>query len=445
MSLQQKSGVNLKRKSEDKLEGNVKLRHNASTFHLLTVDFYSKQTSKRPASSEGAKVVAMSDNTPESSTTPGSTDTSNPTTCSNATQVQVWDGSLEQGVLQIKCLYVAIKNGNANPEKIKQRKDSVRAFLFYLEHELGPSPLLQKHKVDLALELIKKKADEGIYPEDIAVKGADLFDRFEAENWGSADITEQSESEEETAPNLSSSTAQSAAATRRGNEETAIALFPPPQHPIWGISGIMHGLGRKVNKVGAYSYVSDPRYVSEKRDFKVFGDNQLQPGDWWPMQRLALFHGAHGSAGGGISGCPELGCWSIVIAGNSPYHGMDEDLGETVFYSGDSSLDNTNRERVDVISRRTRSLQASLRSGRPVRVLRSAGRDRAYAPKVGIRYDGLYRVVAEREKVNGKGGKYLQFELCRSRIPNQRDFAETIAAAPTASQLRDHARMGERW
>jgi translation elongation factor P/translation initiation factor 5A len=39
------------------------------------------------------------------------------------------------------------------------------------------------------------------------------------------------------------------------------------------------------------------------------------------------------------------------------------------------------------------------------------------APKAGFRYDGLYKVVAQEQLINGKGGAYLRFKL--KRLPVQ--------------------------
>ncbi len=68
-----------------------------------------------------------------------------------------------------------------------------------------------------------------------------------------------------------------------------------------------------------------------RRNAKVFGNNGLTVGDWWPIQLVALFNGAHGSSQGGIAGDHELGTFSIVVAGT--YHDLDDDEGETLYYS----------------------------------------------------------------------------------------------------------------
>lgn len=57
---------------------------------------------------------------------------------------------------------------------------------------------------------------------------------------------------------------------------------------------------------------------------------------------------------------------------------------------------------------------------RSIRVLRTAGSSWKGAPSVGIRYDGLYTILAEEILENHKGGAYLAFML--KRIAGQVDI-----------------------
>jgi hypothetical protein len=50
-----------------------------------------------------------------------------------------------------------------------------------------------------------------------------------------------------------------------------------------------------------------------KREFKVFGHNGIQIGQWWPRQICALRDGAHGNKGGGISRGKDSGVRSVVL------------------------------------------------------------------------------------------------------------------------------------
>lgn len=203
----------------------------------------------------------------------------------------------------------------------------------------------------------------------------------------------------------------------------------------------MHCLALKPgNKI---TYIIDPRYGHRKRYPKVFGHNGIEPGMWWPYQMLAHFWGAHGSPMSGITGDPKQGAFSIVISGSSSYSSMDQDFGDQLYYSADNSQDNANPNRILYTSSRTESLHASLKTGRPVRVLRSSGGKKAYTPKAGIRYDGLYRVSAVREVTNKLGGLYAQFELIR--LPGQRSLDEINRTVPSKQQQADFAKIKNKY
>jgi len=393
-----------------------------------------------PGPTAPADETPLVESMPESPTAPTAVDKPS----SAAITYRAWNDTLENGNRQLKGLYIATKNKTASAEEMQRRIRDVQLYLHYLEHEVVPSPQLKDCNVDRVLNLIRSPPENHgpvQLPEDIVASVFRIYDKFQDENWGAEASAEELENIAEDAPNVVSSAAQSEHAARTDIVVTAVVLLPPPNHRIWGISGIMHGLARQTRANGRFSYIFDPRYLREKVNFKVFGHNGLTPGDWWAFQRLALFHGAHGSAGGGISGSADHGCYSIVISGKSKYHEMDKDEGETLFYSADNSVDNVNRERVDIVTNQTKSLQRSLENRRPVRVLRSEGKHGAFAPIAGIRYDGLYLVVDEQVRTNPLGGKYLQFKL--ERAGNQRPWRETLAAAPTAQQQSDFRRLRE--
>lgn len=217
---------------------------------------------------------------------------------------------------------------------------------------------------------------------------------------------------------------------------------PPANHPIFGTSGIMHGVVLKISS-RRKDYVLDSRYP--KRDAKVFGHNGLAVGDWWPMQLLALFHGAHGARMGGIAGNAQTGAYSVVTAGG-PYENFDQDKGDVLFYSGSRSHDNEDPKQPFPSSNATLALKASMRLGRPVRVLRAAGLakgKRTLRPTVGIRYDGLYKVVGLNLKTNTKGGLYEQFRL--ERLGDQPTLSSITSSRSSAAEVRDYYRREDRY
>ncbi|KLU90472.1 hypothetical protein MAPG_10326 [Magnaporthiopsis poae ATCC 64411] len=269
----------------------------------------------------------------------------------------------------------------------------------------------------------------------------DLEQTWEGTNYGKDDIDDSAgESQDEDA-----NAQRSAPVVRRrsrtgdgdGVDFAAVTVgFPSDDDPVWGLHGAMHGILRTATPRVQYSL--DPRFVHEKRSCHVFGHNGLRPGDWWPLQKVALYRGAHGSAMGGIAGRQGEGAYSIVV-GSSQYDDLDRDEGNTIWYSGSHSHEN--RDPVEPAdSNATKLLLHSLeRSDRPVRVLRKKN-DNHWAPAFGLRYDGLYDVVGCRMARNNLGGVYRQFQLRRLPVdPNRPDrnpctLEETRQKMPAARQ-----------
>lgn len=368
----------------------------------------------------------------------------------NGPTARVWDDSLEEGQRQISLLYTTLnrfqREGKIPDPKdariLEAREASTRSFLFYLEFDY-PAELcakLQKTKIPATLKLMKERRGDGVLPPGIADKCAELYDMFEEENWGAQETGEDA-STEELAPESAATNSPRRRQPAVRTQGSVLERLPPTDDAIWGLHGIMHGLMQ--GGVIRRSYRFDPRYITEKRDAKVFGHNGLVPGDWWPLVHVALFHGAHGAKIKGIAGHPDLGAWSIIVSENPKYANLDSDDGETILYSGDDSGNKNNRDTILESSPGTKSLQKSRRMGTPVRVLRRKGTgNNKYAPLVGIRYDGLYRVVDEYEKTRpGQGGKFLQFKLVR--LSHQWNFRETIRAAPTHKQQADFWKIQE--
>jgi hypothetical protein len=88
-------------------------------------------------------------------------------------------------------------------------------------------------------------------------------------------------------------------------------------------------------------------------------------------------------------------------------------------------------------------LQRSLATRNPVRVLRAAKNGSAYAPSVGIRYDGLYVVTRQETGRNPKGGLYFKYLL--ERLPDQKPLQKVMDESPTAQQMADYRRINDLW
>lgn len=163
------------------------------------------------------------------------------------------------------------------------------------------------------------------FPQNIQDRAKALYEEYEACNWTTA-TGEDSETSDVglfTPAGLDGnddSTATASSAKDASPRPITVRL-PPENDPIWGVAGIMHGIAPKFGKVKVF--VLDRRYLNEKRSANVFGHNGLEPGDWFPNQIAALFHGGHGARMAGIHGKVGVGAYSVVVSG--AYKGVDKE------------------------------------------------------------------------------------------------------------------------
>ncbi|KAK3486715.1 PUA-like domain-containing protein [Neurospora hispaniola] len=365
----------------------------------------------------------------------------------------VWVDSVEEGVKQLKMLYSMTRTDKTRPFKpsekeVKRYTKSMRAFLLFLKHDVEPKPdFKDKYSLDTALgfylgpgmESLKKAAP------DLLLLAREVLEQYNAEEWGKG-FTDDGEEEEIEADDLGPAIATSSKKGKQSHDtsssdHTEVVKLPPVSHPIWGLEGIMHGLARKTTKKGRAVLFLDPRYHNKKRNAKVFGHNDHTPGAWWPYQKAALFHGAHGAPQAGITGNPNLGTYSIVVSATSVYRDLNEDKGTELWYSADKSAENADPLKPK-ISNATRSLEKALETHKPVRVLRHAGttcdpRRSPIYPTVGIRYDGLYEVVNHKFGTNKNNGVFKRFKLVR--LPDSMNAGVSWAEVqryPTREQRR---------
>ncbi|KAK3348222.1 PUA-like domain-containing protein [Neurospora tetraspora] len=365
----------------------------------------------------------------------------------------VWVDSVEEGWKQLKKLLSMTKKRPDHAKKLTEEEiqsyiRNMRVYLFWLQHEVEPKPEFKKLGLDKVLAFYLPPD----FPEtldrmapDLSLLAQEVLNKYEAEEWGKG-FTDHEEEEGLEADNLGSAVATSSKKGRqspdpRSSAYTEVIQLPPASHPVWGLRGIMHGLARKTTETGRAVLFLDPRYHHEKRKAKVFGHNDHIPGAWWPYQKAAHFHGAHGAPQAGITGHADLGAYSIVVSANSVYRDLNEDKGTELWYSADKST-NANPLKAET-SNATRSLEISLKKGKPVRVLRHAGttsdaRRSPIYPTVGIRYDGLYKVVAQGFDTNKNNGVYKKFKL--ERLPDSENDGrswEDVQKYPTREQ-RQH-------
>ncbi len=188
----------------------------------------------------------------------------------------------------------------------------------------------------------------------------------------------------------------------------------------------MRGVALRVSSSGGKSTrILDDRYKASRPDHRVWGYNGLEIGAWFLYQISMNARGAHGASQAGISGNSQHGAYSIVVSG---HYEEDTDLGDQLEYCGPWSSD-SNRD-PDKDASGTKCLKASVRTGKPVRVMRTSRANSAFSPREGIRYDGLYRVVSSRLGLNKASGKIDIFTLVREKDQDSMDRSR-----PTSSEL----------
>ncbi|KAI1182031.1 hypothetical protein F5B17DRAFT_444574 [Nemania serpens] len=304
---------------------------------------------------------------------------------------------------------------------MKNRFADASLYLDWLNTDLEMTPQINAvTKVELVLQKLIEPTNN--VPDELVNKARTLLEKYRADNWGQDVVGDEEPDETPPAEPL--------------REEISIIQLPSPTDPIFGVEGIMYGVITVTSgKRKDYRLRTDiPR-----RSAKVYGHNGIALGTWFPLQISAIFWGAHGARMAGIAGSVKTGAWSIVVAGT--YEDLDTDNGDTLYYSGSNSHENTNPQRAAPASQGTTALHASYTTRNPVRVLRSGGsfntrNQNRHLPSCGLRYDGLYSVVAFRQRKNRKGGLYDQFKL--ERLPGQTPLAELERTSPTTEQIFAH-------
>jgi len=167
---------------------------------------------------------------------------------------------------------------------------------------------------------------------------------------------------------------------------------------------------------------------ANKKSANALGSNGLINGQWWPSRLACLRDGAHGEQEAGISGQAGVGAFSVVVAVGGY---ADKDDGEVIHYCGTQS--DTPKP-----TRYTAMMLESCNKGQVVRVLRAVNKNSLYAPKAGIRYDGIYKVT-NKELLDGKTAMY-RFLL--ERQPGQDPIRyKGVETRPTERELQEFNRI----
>lgn len=146
---------------------------------------------------------------------------------------------------------------------------------------------------------------------------------------------------------------------------------------------------------------------------RIFGEIPNHP-EGSPFDSRASLNktGVHRPTMAGISGTPEEGADSIVLSGG---YEDDQDLGDEIVYTGHGGRDQNSGKQVadQQFTRQNAALARNKVLGLPVRVVRGAQLDSAYAPETGYRYDGLYSVDEFWEATGNSGFKVWRYRLIK--------------------------------
>ncbi|KAK1064035.1 hypothetical protein LTR12_015176 [Friedmanniomyces endolithicus] len=162
---------------------------------------------------------------------------------------------------------------------------------------------------------------------------------------------------------------------------------------------------------------------------KFHGNGLLINGQWWPTQLTTVRDGAHGLPIAGISGTAGEGAYSCIMSAGHGYE--DEDHGEWVLYCGTDSKDGT-------VTDYTQRMLESVENGKAVRLIRSHELKSPFAPEIGFRYDGLYKVISF-ERLDDETSTRQRHRFRLERLADQAPIrGEGPAKRPTKQEIEVH-------
>lgn len=168
---------------------------------------------------------------------------------------------------------------------------------------------------------------------------------------------------------------------------------------------------------------------------RIFGHIPGYPeGSWFPSRLELSRSEVHRPRVAGISGRGREGADSIVLSGG---YEDDEDFGDEILYTGHGGRDlETGRQMSHQrLVRGNAALAYNRQAGLPVRVIRGAPHRSPYSPRIGYRYDGLYR-VEEYWQERGRSGFFIWRYRLR-KIANDRPARATGARLKAESSFKE--------
>lgn len=141
---------------------------------------------------------------------------------------------------------------NLDLKKHREQIERTRSYLDLLEFDTNMSPELRdKARIKDILMLMNRP--KVYFPEDVKERAAMLLQRFGDENWGAnavADDDDFSGSDDDdddvvvASPSTATAPVAPAAPAGQPGNATVVLRLPPANHPIWGVNGIMDGIGK---------------------------------------------------------------------------------------------------------------------------------------------------------------------------------------------------------
>ncbi|OQU88824.1 hypothetical protein SORBI_3002G101200 [Sorghum bicolor] len=172
----------------------------------------------------------------------------------------------------------------------------------------------------------------------------------------------------------------------------------------------------------------------------------VKVGETWADRLECRQWGAHFPHIAGIAGQSGKGAQSVALSGG---YEDDEDHGDWFLYTGSGGRDLSGNKRTNkeqgfdqTFRNMNEALRQSCLSGHPVRVVRSHKvKHSLYAPKLGVRYDGIYRIekcwrkigIQERERC----WKWMRDEPQPTRIKNAGKQVQRRARSNTKRLLKE--------
>lgn len=175
----------------------------------------------------------------------------------------------------------------------------------------------------------------------------------------------------------------------------------------------LHSLGlprpqrRETNAAGALTLTRGRPRVASPLIGEIL---HIRPGQQFTTRREAHAASVHRPLQAGICGTRKTGAESIVISGG---YKDDEDYGDVIIYTGHGGQDHAGNQVGDqsLDDSGNAALVTSYLEGLPVRVIRGWQSASEFAPRIGYRYDGLYRVSSYESKPSLDGFLIWQFRL----------------------------------